>query len=88
MKNSNNPIDDRQITDNGLAAIFKTLRQKPTWIKTRRFFWAVGVVLWEDVIPTALAVGEAATESDAAREKENARVLHSREAEDIYGNPQ
>lgn len=50
MNTHNNPIDDRQADDNGLAAKYKNHLQKPAWIKTRRFFWAVGVVLWEDVI--------------------------------------
>lgn len=50
MKTNNAPIDERRTDDNGLVAKHKTLQKKPAWIKTRRFFWAVGVVLWEDVI--------------------------------------
>jgi hypothetical protein len=58
MKTPNNPIDDRLTDGNGLVTKYKILRQKPAWIKTRRFFWAVGVVLWEDVVPALLALGE------------------------------
>jgi hypothetical protein len=54
MKTHNNPIDDRRTDGNGLVTKYKTLRQKPAWIKTRRFFWAVGVVLWD----AALALGD------------------------------
>jgi hypothetical protein len=58
MKIRNTPIDDRPTVNDGLVAKYKTLRQKPAWIKTRSFFWAVGVVLWEDVVPALLALGE------------------------------
>jgi hypothetical protein len=93
MKTRNTPIDDRRTDDDGLAAKYKTLRQKPAWIKTRRFFWAAGVVLWD----AALVLGEAAAESTAEHERKNARVLYGREdwmrdgfhpdTEDTHGNP-
>jgi hypothetical protein len=93
MKTRSNPIEDNQTDNSGLVAKYKTLRQKPAWIKTRRFFWAVGTVLWDSV----LAVGEAAAESAAEREKKNARTFYGREdwmkdgfhpdTEDIHGNP-
>jgi hypothetical protein len=93
MKTCDTLNDGQQTRLKDLMAKYKTLRQKPAWIKTRRFFWAVGVVLWD----TILAAGEAAAESAVEHEKKNARIHHSREdwmrdgfhpdTEDIHGNP-
>lgn len=43
MKTHTNPTTER-------PAGFRALMAAPAWVKIRRFFWAVGVVLWNDVI--------------------------------------
>ncbi|MES9941702.1 MAG: hypothetical protein ABW104_09595 [Candidatus Thiodiazotropha sp. 6PLUC2] len=53
----------------GLLAKLNAFRQTPTWVKTSRFFWAVGVVLLEAFV--ALMSGLEAASKASNKDEED-----------------
>ncbi len=62
MKTYTATLEKRPIKLAVLLAKFKAFRQTPAWVKTRRFFWAIGVVLL-DAFATLLSGAAAANDA-------------------------
>jgi hypothetical protein len=93
MKTQAAPIDKTPTALGGLLIKYKTILQTSAWIKTRRFFWAVGVVLL-DVFSSILsgAANTQSSTSDNSEEYKGLGVPHCQdpltgEWTDRYGNP-
>ncbi|MCG7937530.1 MAG: hypothetical protein N0C88_01570 [Candidatus Thiodiazotropha lotti] len=81
MKTYTATHDKRPTKLAGLLAKLNAFRQTPAWVKTRRFFWAVGVVLLEAFMALMSVV--------AAASKNNGNAGNDEDSDEIsYKSPQ
>ncbi|MEW8322462.1 MAG: hypothetical protein AB2606_07425 [Candidatus Thiodiazotropha taylori] len=77
MKTYTATLEKRTTKLAGLLAKFTAFQQTPAWVKTRRFFWAVGVVSLEAFVALMSAV-EAARKNNgnAGYDEDSCEIDH------------